>query len=293
MGIVFRNFNDSNYGEVCDFLIELSQNDRKHINWNWARWEWMFFHPDFNRNLKDKIGLWYYEGQLVGIATYDHYLGEAFFAAKQGFAELEKDILKYAIAAYSNENGLGIAVNDEDAHTLDLLSSNHFLKKDQNENILELVQENVSLEYTIPEGIIVKHIDTKNDLYKLHHLLWKAFENEGAVPVDEATMSKQKEMLAAKNLNPFLHIVAENENKEYVAYCGLWYNPKTDYVYVEPVCTIPEYRHKGLGKAVVLEALKRSHSLGAEKAYVISDSSFYKSLGFQQHSHYTFYWYYN
>lgn len=82
MGIIFRNFNDSNYDEVCDFLIELSQNDRKHINWNWARWEWMFFHPDFNRNLKDKIGLWYYEGQLVGIATYDHYLGEAFFAAK-------------------------------------------------------------------------------------------------------------------------------------------------------------------------------------------------------------------
>jgi len=69
-----------------------------------------------------------------------------------------------------------------------------------------------------------------------------------------------------------------------------WYSQKTNYVYGEPVCTIPEYQQKGLGKAVVLEALKRGRSLGTEKAYVISDSSFYKSLGFEQHSQYTFYW---
>lgn len=290
MNIIFRRFDDSCYDNVCDFLIELSEYNRNHINWNWARWEWMFFHPEFNRDLMDKIGLWYCNEKLVGIATYDHYFGEAFFATKQGFEELEKDILEYVTATFSNENGLGIAVNDKDTHTLDLLYSKKFVENDLTENILELKLENVSLEFTTPAGIIVKNIDIKNDLYKLHHLLWKAFDNEGSVPVDEATMSKQKVMLSARNLNSFLHIVAENADGEYVAYCGLWYRQKTDYVYIEPVCTIPEYRHKGLGKAVVLEALKRGRSLGAEKAYVISDNSFYKSLGFQQHSHYTFYW---
>ena len=70
-------------------------------------------------------------------------------------------------------------------------------------------------------------------------MLWRAFDNEGSVPVDEATMSKQKVMLSARNLNSFLHIVAENADGEYVAYCGLWYRQNTDYVYVEPVCTIP------------------------------------------------------
>jgi len=116
MKIVFRNFDDSCYDKVCDFLIELSQYERTHINWNWARWEWMFFHPDFNRDLKNKIGLWYLDEELVGLATYDHYYGEAFFATKQGFEDLEKDILEYAIATFSNENGLGIAVNDKDSH---------------------------------------------------------------------------------------------------------------------------------------------------------------------------------
>lgn len=290
MKIVFRNFDNSYYDKVCEFLIELSKDDRKHINWNWARWEWMFFHPDFNSDLMDKIGLWYCNDEIVGITTYDHYFGEAFFATKQGYRELEKDILEYAIATFSNEKGLGIAVNDADTHTLDLLRSKKFVKNDQTENVLELELENVSLDYITPEGITTKNLNIKNDLYKHQKLLWKAFDHEGHVPVDEITIHKQQKMLSAANLNPFLHIVAENEDGEYVAYCGLWYSQKTDYAYVEPVCTIPEYRHKGLGKAVVLEALKRSCSLGAKKAYVISDNPFYKSIGFHQHSHYTFYW---
>lgn len=290
MKIDFRNFNNSYYDKVCDFLIELSKHDRKHINWNWARWEWMYFHPDFNRDLIDKIGLWFCNDELVGMATYDHYLGEAFFATKLGFEELEKDILEYAITTFSDENGLGIAVNDADISILNLLHSSGFLRNEQTENILELTPESGSLDFIIPKGITLKNLDIKKDLYKHHNVLWKGFDHEEQLPLDEATMNRQKIMLSALNLNPFLHIAAENKDGEYVAYCGLWYNQKTDYAYVEPVCTIPEYRHNGIGKAVVLEALKRGFSLGAKKAYVISNDPFYKSLGFHQHSHYTFYW---
>ncbi|WP_130807099.1 GNAT family N-acetyltransferase [Senegalia massiliensis] len=290
MKVDFRNFDNSYYDKVYDFLVELSKYDRKHINWNWARLEWMFFHPDFNRDLIDKIGLWFCNDKLVGIATYDHYFGEAFFATKLGFEELEKDILEYSLATFSDKNGLGIAVNDADTSTIDLLVSYEFIKKSQTENILELTLENVNFDYITPKDIALKNLDIKKDLYKHHNVLWKGFNHEGHLPVDEATINRQKIMLSASNLNPFLHIVAENTAGEYVAYCGLWYNQKTDYAYVEPVCTIPEYRHKEVGKMVVLEALKRSFSLGARKAYVISDSYFYKSLGFLKHSHYTFYW---
>lgn len=62
-------------------------------------------------------------------------------------------------------------------------------------------------------------------------------------------------------------------------------------MYVEPVCTIPQYRNKGIAKSVLTEAMKRAYDLGAKRAYVISDMEFYKRLGFKQHSHYTFYWY--
>ena len=38
----FRCFEEENYQAVCDFLIALNQGDKTHINWNWARWEWMY-----------------------------------------------------------------------------------------------------------------------------------------------------------------------------------------------------------------------------------------------------------
>jgi GNAT superfamily N-acetyltransferase len=290
MEVMFRNFENSDYDTVCDFLIDLSKEDRTHIHWNWARWEWMFFHPDFNSDLTNSIGLWFSDDELVGVTTYDHYFGEAFFAVKQGFEALKEDILQYTIANFRNEKGLGIAVNDSDTSTLDLLHRWKFEKNDLTENILEIILEKVTLNFLIPKGITIKNLDIQNDLYKHQKVLWKGFDNEGPVPTDEVTIMKQKVMLSAPHLNPTLHLAAQNEDGEYVAYCGLWYSAKTDYAYVEPVCTLPEYRSKGIAKALLSESLNRCYALGATRAYVISNDSFYKSLGFQQHSHYTFYW---
>lgn len=290
----FKVFNDIYYDKVCDFLIEISKNNRTHINWNWARWEWMFFHPDFNRELMDKIGLWFLGDELVGLATYDYYFGEGFFAAKEGFEELEKDILEYAVTNFSDENGFGIAVNDTDNKTIDLLKHYGFTENEQTENMLELALDEVDFTSRSKiEGISFQSINLEKDLYKHHELLWKGFDHEGQAPLDEDTISKQKKLLSASHLNPLLHVIAKTENGEYAAYCGLWYNKETDYVYVEPVCTIPEYRNKGIASALLMEALKRAYDLGAKKAYVISESNFYKSIGFKQHSHYTFYWYNN
>ncbi|HCA04796.1 MAG TPA: GNAT family N-acetyltransferase, partial [Ruminococcaceae bacterium] len=77
---------------------------------------------------------------------------------------------------------------------------------------------------------------------------------------------------------------------EYVSYCCLWYSDKTDYAYVEPVCTVPSCRGKGVAKAVIYEALNRAKSLGAKKAYVLSDMPFYKQLGFTADKHFSFLW---
>ena len=287
----FQSFNRSYYGKVYDFLVELSRDDRVHINWNWARWEWMFFHPEFDRNSLEKIGLWFSNEDLVGVAIYDYYFGEAFFATKKGFEELEKDILDYMVVNFSDENGLGIAVNDRDTRTIEFMTSYGFSVKEQTENILELSLNEFDFSSNRNDEITIGNIDIKKDLYKHHELLWKGFDHEGEVPLDEETVSKQKELLTAPHLNSWLHVIAQNECAEYVSYCGLWYDKTTDYVYVEPVCTIPQYRNKGIAKSVLTEAMKRAYDLGAKRAYVISDMEFYKRLGFKQHSHYTFYWY--
>jgi predicted N-acetyltransferase YhbS len=67
---------------------------------------------------------------------------------------------------------------------------------------------------------------------------------------------------------------------EFVSYCGMWYEPGTGYALVEPVATDPRYRRMGLGRAAVLEAVRRCGVLGARQAFVGSSQQFYYSIGF-------------
>lgn len=291
MEYIFKGFDRSFYEEVRGFLIELCADSDTHINWNWARWEWMYFHPEFDRASEDKIGLWYSDDKLVGAAIYDHYFGEAFFATRPGHEQLEKVIIDYMIENFSDENGLGIAVNDDDNRTVSLLKEYGFVVNEQTENILALSLEGMDLTAALSDGLSFADTDIRNDVYKHHELLWNGFDHDGEAPTDEETMRKQQEMLSAPDINERLHVVAQNADREYVAYCGAWYDKTTDYVYIEPVCTVPQYRGRGIAKAVLFEALKRSYGLGARKVYVISEMDFYKRLGFKQYSHYTFYWY--
>jgi predicted N-acetyltransferase YhbS len=61
----------------------------------------------------------------------------------------------------------------------------------------------------------------------------------------------------------------------------MWYEPVNRIAYVEPVATDPDYRRMGLGKAAVLEGIRRCGELGAGVAFVGSDQFFYTAIGFK------------
>ena len=46
------------------------------------------------------------------------------------------------------------------------------------------------------------------------------------------------------------------------------------------MATVPEYRKMGLGKAAVLEGIKRCGELGAKQAVVATSQQFYCNIGF-------------
>ena len=81
-------YTDGEYQAVCDFLIRLNRDDSLHLNWNWARFEWMMEHPAFDKSLRSSIGLWRSERRIVGAAIYAMYLGRAFGAGLPGYERL-------------------------------------------------------------------------------------------------------------------------------------------------------------------------------------------------------------
>jgi GNAT superfamily N-acetyltransferase len=66
-----------------------------------------------------------------------------------------------------------------------------------------------------------------------------------------------------------------------VSFCGMFYEPTGRFGYVEPVATDPLYRRMGLGKAAVLEGIRRCYELGATTAYVGNDLPIYLATGFK------------
>jgi ribosomal protein S18 acetylase RimI-like enzyme len=79
-----------------------------------------------------------------------------------------------------------------------------------------------------------------------------------------------------------LKIVVESPGGDFVAFCGMFYEPAHRYAYVEPVATDPDYRRMGLGKAAVLEGIRRCGALGATVAYVGNDLPIYRAIGFKK-----------
>lgn len=282
----FTRYTHGDYGQVCDFLIALNRQDKAHMNWNWARWEWMYSHPYFDKTLTDTIGLWKADGHIVGAAIYDLYHGEAFCAALDGYRELLPQILEYAHCNLRDDNGLGIAVHDEDAQMQKLLIGLGYHKAEQTETIL-CYSLDQNLGYELSDDFKIRQIHFPEDNLAYQTVLWKGFDHEG----DSAELEKMLHNKASPpHRVPNLCLAVVDDAGEFAAHCTCWYAEGTDYAYIEPVCTIPKYRGKGLGKAVVLEALQRCKALGAKEAFVISNQQFYKKLGFTPHSRYTFYW---
>ena len=282
----FRQYTENDYDAVCEFLIDLNRNDTTHINWNWARFEWMAGHPDFDRSLTGSIGLWTRGEKVVGAAIYDMYFGEAFCGALPEHPDLYPEILAYACRELRDDTGLAVAVCDDAAREIETVKALGFVPIQQTETVMTLALDR-HLSARLPEGYRVRELDPGEELPDFQWLLWQGFDHGEDRAEFERT--EQDPGRARRHFNRHLSLTATDAAGEKAAYCCLWVYPGTDYAYVEPVCTVPVHRGKGLARALICEAAHRAAALGAKRAYVISDMAFYEKLGFRKDRRFTFY----
>ena len=282
-----RQYEPTDYLLVCDFLIELNQSGRTHINWNWARFEWMMYHPGFNKDEQHRIRLWLDGDHLVGLAIYDMYFGEAQCLVFPEYESLYPELLEYAWDQLKDDSGLGIAVNDIDAKHIAALKASGFAIAEQEESVLSVLLDK-AFDDTLPKSFSYAEMDPAKEPYEFQWLIYRGFDHGD----DKAAFEKEIVQIPRNrdhfDLRLSLSVLAENGAK--VAYACLWYDPRTDYAYLEPLCVIPAYRGKRIATSLVHRLLNIARSLGAKTAYVISDQPFYYNAGFGKGEHYTFYW---
>lgn len=285
--IRFVSFQHCYYQQVCDFLIEINKKNNYHNNWNWARFEWMYEHPLTQKELLHYTGLWFDDNHLVGAALIDMFFGEAFVGVLNKYQSLYPEVLKYAFDNLKDDQGLGISFRDENIDEINEAIKQGFSKVEAEEIDCEI---NLDKEFAVSltEGFSVETFDAEKNSQEIEWLFWQGFDHGN----DRKVFLKQyKESTGTRpHFNPYLCIVIKNNQGELVASASTWYDPRTDYAYVEPVCVIPECRKMGLGKAAVYTAINHARELGAKRAIVNSGQEFYQRIGFKKKNHYSFYW---
>lgn len=285
MKILQRQYNSTpgftkDFNLVRDFIIRINQENIVNPGFIWGRWEWVFSLPYLDVTGLSKIGIWEDEGNIVAVATYEQELGYAYFLVDKSYNFLKSEMLSYAKENLSKNCELKALIPDNDREFQQIASSQGFKPTQDKEHnsIMDIDIDNIS--YTLPDGYTITSLSENCDLHKFNRVLWRGFNHEGEPPTTVDKIEERRISLSGPHLDLNLCIAVISPEGEYVSYCGMWYDRNTTYALVEPVATDPLHRRKGLGRAAVLEGIKRCGKLGAKQAFVGSSQQFYYQIGF-------------
>lgn len=259
------------YEEISKFLqkiADIGYNEHFH----WGRLDWGMAHSDLDVEMLSKNALFRKEnGELVGVVMYDTSFDDRWYILHSISDEnLLEQMIGYVIK--TDINTAAIKANLSDTMLCKLLENAGF-EIQHSQSVLEIDLSH-NLSFQLPEGFHLNDPDSEIDTWQWRLVIYHGFDNEG-IPQEpgEETAKAEKHLEIPEYIKVFAI-----KGKEYAAHCGVWYNGGNT-AYIEPVATVPEYRRKGLGRAVVYEAVNRARERGAKRAIVLSDQEFYKRLG--------------
>ena len=281
LGVKIRNFTDKagysdDFKKICDFLIQINKDKVITPNCLWARWVWQFGQ---HTETQSHFGVAEDNELVVGIALYDHGLGEAYFCADPNYPHIKPLLIDFAVKNLSLNGEIRITLPDGDLNYQQAAIQRGFIPTAEKFSTARIdIKENA---YYLPKDYLIMGCGDSNfDVDKYYDAIWKGFDNERERNESEMESVKNREGFDKPYLDLNIRIMVVAPNGDYAAHCGMWCIPGSGYAYVEPVFTLPQYRKKGLGKAAVLEGVTRCGKLGAKQAYVLSSQQFYYNIGF-------------
>ena len=265
----------ADYAALREFLVRLDS-----PNYHFGRWDWMITHSYLDKSALDTMGLWTDGGAVVAAVVYDCEPGKAFVLVLPGYENLREKALSYAQSALAKDGKFAVLIPDGDAALQTIAAKRGFVatQDKEHEAVADLTSGDFS--YTLPDGFHITSMKDTYDLYKYGQVLWKGFNHEANGEGTFVMNEHYKTEFERPNVDMELKIAVVAPNGDFASYCGMWQDEGSPTALVEPVATDPVYRKMGLGRAAVLEGLKRCAALGAKRAVVGSSQQFYYNLGF-------------
>jgi ribosomal protein S18 acetylase RimI-like enzyme len=261
------------------------------------RW-WMFYTDSDPR--QGRICLWEWDADLMGwsLLSPNWRMFDVFVRPEMRGRALEAKIMMWAEECLSRTvQSLGgedirMEVNENDALRIRWLEMRGFTSSLQFMWIMSRSLDDPLPETRLPPGYHVRSVAGEGEVRA------RAAASHGAFGSSLAFEDYWKRMLRFMRSPVYrsdLDLVTVAPDGRFASFCIVWPDPVTKVGLFEPVGTHPDFQRKGLGKAVVVEGLRRLKVQGMKQAIVcaehdnLSAQKLYESAGFRTvHKLYTF-----
>lgn len=283
--ITSRNFRIlCDFMDVYKFMIEIYEKDwRNGVPAPFLEYalssDWM------DKSFVHRWKIWEDNGAIVGLVFYEHPVSDVYFSLRPGYEELADEMVAYANSSMPRVDGNlkfvifgGQTAIKASATKIGFLQSADYMEK-----VFDFEQ---SLDYPLPNGFHFVEPE-KLSIEKISECCWKGFDHEEEEGPWDGDVEYEYYMLMAPHIHPEDAVVIESDTGEYACYAGMWWTPENHLAYMEPLCTVPNYRKIGLASAALSEHYRRLKPLGATHMTGGGDP-FYEKIGFQPLIHWTF-----
>ncbi len=243
---------------------------------------------------------WFDGDKVVAFVFYEVPATDIYFNIRKGYEFLADELIEYAMTTMPNWNGEQQFVLFNGQEYLKEAAKKRGFKQvfEYEDRIFDFENE---LNYDLPDGY---HFVEPNDIdtIKIGKLCWYGFDHGDKgefVNWDkqdtslEWTPEKSYKDCLGLAMAPLPHstpdygVVIADEKGEYVCYSGMWWVPQNKLAYMEPLCTAPEHRRKGLAAAALTVHYRRMKALGATHMTGGGDP-FYEKIGYGKGRHWSF-----
>lgn len=289
----FQVLTDSNM--AWDFMVEVYEDTGENgiENAEAPFFEYALTSTWMNKSYLHLCRFWMDEDMVVGFVFYEDPVTNLHFVLRPGYEELADEMITYAIEAFPDVNGeKEFAFSTGQKALMEAAEKRGYkLWKKEREYRLDMTAS--ALNYELPKGF--HYVDPAEvDAVKLTRCTWKGFNEwelgpfeNWDVPNDKTEWSPHKSytgvlgnVMAPPPHSTYEHnIIIANEEGEYVCFSGMWWVPENKLAYMEPLCTIPEYQHRGLAAAALTAHYRRFKEKGG-RFLTGGGNEFYRKIGY-------------
>lgn len=266
----------SDHMAIYQFMIEIYEKDWRNgvpapfVEYALAS-EWM----DKSYTYLNRI--WFDGDKIIGFVFYEHPKTDIYFSLRPGYESIAPEMVAYADAHMPNfENKKRFVIfKNQDA----IIKAAYQLGYQKIDEFADMQYDfGQTLEYNLPEGFHFVE-QGKYDVEKISQCCWKGFGHEEKEGPWKGDTRNDYQLCQAPHQTIEYAVAVENAEGEYVCWAGMWWTPENKLAYMEPLCTIPEYRGMGIASAALSELYRRMKPLGA--THMTGGSNpFYKKIGY-------------